>query len=385
MKLHEYQVKRLFARHGIPTPAGRVAASALEAQQIAVELGKPVILKVQVLINGRGKSGGILLAKTPVEAFEVATSLFSLRPKDLPVRKVLVDEVIPISQEIYLGIIIDRSLRLPVLMATAEGGANIEELILDKPEKVFRVLIDPLVGLHEYQVRELAASIDLPRSNWRAFASIAFSLWQIFIETNALMIEINPLVLTPEEKLVALDGKIDLDENAINLHPDLAELRDTDVESPLEAEARKFNMTYLHHAGGDIGVIVNGAGLCMATLDTLHIYDGRPANFMDIGKDPTPSKIYTAFKIVSSNSEISVILFNIFGGLIPCDEIAQGILTAISQKPGLPAVVRLDGVRAAEGCKLLEKSGVTVTASLAEAAARAIALAHGEKNEYFGQ
>lgn len=384
MKLHEYQVKRLFAKHGIPTPIGRVAASAFEAQQIAIELGKPVILKAQVLISGRGKSGGILLAKTPLEAYEVATNLLSLRLKEMPVRKVLVDEIIPISQEIYLGIIIDRSLRLPVLMATAEGGADVEELILQKPEKVFRVPIDPLVGLHDYQVRELAASIDLPRSKWHAFTNIAFSLWHIFLETDALMIEINPLVLTPDEKLVALDGKIDLDENVINLHPDLAELRDLDAESPLTAEARKFSMTYLH-LSGDIGTIANGSGLSMATLDTLHLYDGRPANFMDIGKDPSPAKIKTAFKIVSSNPEISVILMNFYGGLVPCDDIAQGILTAISQKPDMPVVIRLNGARAAEGCKLLERFGITVAASLAEAAAQAINLAHGEKNEYFGQ
>ncbi|TFH34237.1 MAG: ADP-forming succinate--CoA ligase subunit beta, partial [Anaerolineales bacterium] len=282
MKLHEYQSKQIFAAHGIPILQGRVAMSATEARAIAEELGGRVVIKSQVLVGGRGKAGGIRLVHTPEEAEEVATQLLGMKIKGLPVRRVLVDEAVEISTEIYLGITNDRNRRSPVMIISAEGGVEIEEVARTHPEKIQRVWIDPLLGLKEYQARYLAVAAEIPREHWRDFIKIAMGLYEAFTATDATLAEINPLVLTGDDRMIALDGKMVLDDNGLFRHPELSEMRDLDEEPLEEREARKYGLSYVK-LEGDIGCMVNGAGLAMATMDVIHLYGGKPANFLDIG------------------------------------------------------------------------------------------------------
>jgi len=328
MKLHEYQSKQIFARNGIPIPKGRVAATAYEAKQIAEELGGRVVIKSQVLVGGRGKAGGIRLAKSPHEAEELATQILGMEIKGLPVRKVLVDEAASIETEIYLGITNDRAARKPVMMASAAGGVEIEQVARETPEKIIKVHIDPLLGLRDYQARDLAAGIDLPRDHWRAFGQIAHSLWQTYQNNDATLAEINPLVITSDNRLVALDGKMVVDDNALFRHPDLVEMRDLDVEAQAETEARKYGLSFIK-LDGQIGCMVNGAGLAMATMDIIKFFGGEPANFLDIGGGASSEKVSAALKIILSDPNVKVILFNIFGGITRCDEVARGIVAAL--------------------------------------------------------
>jgi len=271
MKIHEYQAKQIFSRYGIPIPRGRVASSADEAKQIAEELGGKVVIKSQVLVGGRGKAGGIRLAKNPSEAEELAAQILSMEIKGLPVRKVLVDEAANIETEIYLGITNDRAARRPVMMASAAGGVEIEEVARVAPEKIIKVHIDPLLGLRDYQARDIAAGIDLPRDYWKSFIAIARGLWKTYLDSDATLAEINPLVITSDMKLIALDGKMVIDDNALFRHPEFAEMRDLDAEAPLETEARKYGLSYIK-LEGDIGCLVNGAGLAMTTMDIIKLY-----------------------------------------------------------------------------------------------------------------
>lgn len=277
MKLHEYQSKQIFAKYLIPIPKGRVAGTALEAKHIAEELSGRVVIKSQVLVGGRGKAGGIRLAKTPDEAEELATSILGMEIKGLPVRKVLVDEAANIEKEIYLGITNDRLERKPVMMSSSEGGVEIEEVARLTPEKIIKAHIDPLLGLRDYQARDIAASIDLPREHWRQFIQIAKGLWQAYADCDATLAEINPLVITNENRLIALDGKMIIDDNALFRHPDLAEMRDLDIEAPSEIEARKYGLSFIK-LDGNIGCMVNGAGLAMTTMDIIKLFGGSPAN-----------------------------------------------------------------------------------------------------------
>jgi len=273
MKLHEYQSKNIFAKYGIPIPKGRVAATSQEAKQIAEELGGRVVVKSQVLVGGRGKAGGIRLAKSPMEAEEVATQILAMEIKGLPVRKVLVDEAAQIETEIYLGITNDRAARKPVLMASAAGGVDIEEVARETPEKIVRVNIDPLLGLKDYQARDIAACIDLPRDLWRSFGSIASGLWNAYLKSDATLAEINPLVITTDNQLIAVDGKMVIDDNALFRHIDIAEMRDLDVEVESEIRARKYGLSFIK-LDGDIGCMVNGAGLAMTTSRIGDDYNG---------------------------------------------------------------------------------------------------------------
>lgn len=376
MKLHEYQSKQIFAKYRIPIPQGRITDNACDARQIAQELGGRAVIKAQVLAGGRGKAGGIRLARTPEEAEALTTQILGMEIKGLPVHKVLVDEAINIGQEIYLAIASDREARAPLMMASSEGGIDIEEVAHVSPEKIVRVHIHPLLGLSSYMVRDLAVGIDLPHQHWRSFIDIAQKLWQVYCEADASLVEINPLVITVDQRMLALDGKIVLDDNALFRHPDLSDLRDLDAESPAETEARKYGLSYVKMKG-EIGCLVNGAGLAMATMDLIKLCGGRPANFLDVGGGASAERVAVALRLILSDPNVRVVLVNIFGGITRCDEVARGILQALSDsnmKP--PMVVRLAGTNAEEGLKLLASSEIQVAETLADAGRRAVALAN---------
>ena len=377
MKLHEYQSKTLFSRYKIPIPRGRVAGTASEARQVAEELGGRVVIKAQVLVGGRGKAGGIRLCRTPEQAEDMATQILAMEIKGLPVRRVLVDEAVDISREIYLAIVNDRSTRRPLMMASGAGGMDIEEVAARSPEKIIKVYIDPLLGLRDYQVRDLAVSIDLPRQSWRSFLEICQGLWRAYQENDATLAEINPLVITEEGRMYALDGKMILDDNALFRHPELAEMRDLDIENPAEVEARKYGVSFIK-LDGQIGCMVNGAGLAMATMDIIKLNGGEPANFLDIGGGASAEKVAAALRVILSDPGVKVVLINIFGGITRCDEVARGILTALKEvKTSVPMVVRLVGTNAAEGQAILADAKMTTADTLVDAAVKAVAIAAG--------
>jgi succinyl-CoA synthetase beta subunit len=378
MKLHEYQSKQIFARYGVPIPKGRVATTAAEARQIAEELGGRAVIKSQVLVGGRGKAGGIRVAKSAKEAEELATQILGMEIKGLPVRKVLVDEAANIGQEIYLGITNDRAARRPVMMASSAGGVEIEEVARTTPEKIIRVHVDPLLGLRDYQTRDVALGIDLPKDYWKQFGEICLALWKAYVDCDATLAEINPLVITKEKTLLALDGKMLLDDNALFRHPDLAEMRDVDEEAPAETEARKYGLSFIK-LDGQIGCMVNGAGLAMTTMDIVKLFGGEPANFLDIGGGAGAEKVAAALRIILSDKNVKAILFNVFGGITRCDEVARGILTALADvKPKIPMVVRLVGTNAEEGRQLLADAKMITAETLADAAKKSVAAAKGK-------
>lgn len=379
MKLHEYQSKQIFSKYGIPIPKGRVAASAYEAKEIAEELRGRVVIKSQVLVGGRGKAGGIRLAKTPEEAESVAAQILAMEIKGLPVRKVLVDEAANIEQEIYFGITNDRAARKPVMMASAAGGVDIEEVARETPDKIIKVHIDPLLGLRDYQARDIAAGIDLPREHWRTFGDIARGLWRAYLENDATLAEINPLVITSENHLIAVDGKMLIDDNALFRHPELAEMRDLDVEAASEIEARKYGLSFIK-LDGNIGCMVNGAGLAMTTMDIIKLFGGEPANFLDIGGGAGADKVAAALRIILADPNVKAVLFNVFGGITRGDEVARGVLAALEEvKTTIPMVVRLVGTNAEEGRRLLAAANMETAETLAEAAKKAVAIAAGQK------
>jgi succinyl-CoA synthetase beta subunit len=377
MKLHEYQSKTIFAKYGIPIPKGRVAATADEAKQIAEELGGRVVIKSQVLVGGRGKAGGVKVARNSDEAAEFAGQILAMTIKGLPVRKVLVDEAAAIDHEIYFAITNDRAAKKPVMIASAAGGVEIEDVAAKTPEKIIKVHIDPLLGLRDYQARDIAASIDLPRELWRDFNKIASGLWQVYLDNDATLAEINPLVITKDKKLVALDGKMMIDDNALFRHMDLAEIRDIDEEAPAETDARRHGLSFIK-LDGNIGCMVNGAGLAMTSMDIVKLFGGEPANFLDIGGGAGAEKVAAAMRIILSDPNVKAVLFNIFGGITRCDEVARGILVAMDEvKPKVPMVVRLVGTNAEEGRKLLENANMITAETLADAAQKSVAAAKG--------
>jgi succinyl-CoA synthetase beta subunit len=347
----------------------------MQAKEIAEELGGRVVIKSQVLVGGRGKAGGIRLANNPQEAEDSATKILGMELKGLPVRKVLVDEAADIKHEIYLGVTNDRAARKPVLMASAAGGVEIEEVARITPEKIIRVHVDPLLGLRDYQARDLAAGIDLPRDQWRAFGQICSGLWRAYLECDATLAEINPLVITGDNRLLAVDGKMVIDDNGLFRHPDLAEMRDLDVEAPAEIEARKYGLTYIK-LDGNIGCMVNGAGLAMATMDIVKHFGGAPANFLDIGGGAGADKVSAALRLILADPHVRAVLFNIFGGITRGDEVARGILAALAEiKTEVPMVIRLVGTNAEEGRQLLADADMITATTLAEAAEKAVAAA----------
>jgi succinyl-CoA synthetase beta subunit len=372
MKLHEYQSKQIFARYGIPIPKGKVATTAEDARNIAIELGGRVVIKSQVLVGGRGKAGGIRVAKDPRDAEDIATQILAMEIKGLPVRKVLVDEAASISKEIYLGITNDRAARKPVMMASSAGGVEIEEVARTSPEKIIKEHIDPLLGFKDYQSRDIAIAIDLPKQHWKLFNQIATGLWHAYQDCDATLAEINPLVITEDNRLIALDGKMLLDDNALFRHSDLSELRDLDIEAPSEIEARKYGLSFIK-LDGNIGCMVNGAGLAMTTMDIIKLFGGEPANFLDIGGGAGSDKVAAAMRIILTDPNVKTVLLNIFGGITRCDEVAHGILFALEEvKPQVPMVVRLVGTNADEGRKLLSEANMITADTLADAAKKAV-------------
>ena len=378
MKLHEYQAKRIFGKYGVPVPQGEVATTPEEARAIAERIGGPVVVKAQVLVGGRGKAGGVKLAKTPEEAEERAREILGMDIKGLTVKKVLIDPAADIQDEIYLGMIIDRARQRVVMMASAEGGVEIEEVAATNPDAIKKVVVDPFLGMKSYQAIGMASALGLEKSQFRPFTKIATGLYNAFINSDAELAEINPLVVQGDGSLLAVDGKMVLDDNGLFRHPDLAEMRDLDEEDPAETKAREAGLSYIK-LDGEIGCMVNGAGLAMATMDIVKHFGGSPANFLDIGGGADAEKVATALEIILSDPNVKAVLVNIFGGITRCDEVAKGLLTAIEEvKPDVPFVIRLVGTNEEEGRALLADANFPTARTLAEAAQMAVAAAKGE-------
>lgn len=381
MKLHEYQSKFRFAEYGIPIPRGKVANTPSEAFEIAKEIDEPVVVKAQVLVGGRGKAGGIKVAQSPEEAEQHATDILNMTIKGLRVGKVLIDPAADIGDEIYLGITLDRAARRPVMMASAAGGVDIEEVAANTPEKIIREWISPYLGLRDYQARSLANGIELPHKLMKSFTQIAKGLYTCYLKSDASLAEINPLVITSGGELLAVDGKMVLDDNALFRHPELAEMRDADEEAPAESQARQAGLSYVK-LDGEIGCMVNGAGLAMATMDMTKLFGGSPANFLDIGGGAQAEKVAIALNIILTDPNVKAILFNIFGGITRCDEVARGILAALEEtKPKLPMIIRLVGTNEQEGRDTLAEANLpnmTTAATLAEAAEKAVEAARSQ-------
>jgi len=373
MRLHEYHSKEIFNNFNIPIPSGRLASTPEEAKRIAEELNGPVVLKAQVLIGGRAKAGGIRLVKSPNEAEEEASKILGKRIKEIAVRRLLVEEAVSFNQEIYIGMTVDRENGDILLIASAEGGVDIEEVARSTPERIVKVGVNPLLGLKDYQARNLAAEIEIPRQLWRSFIKLLKNLYQAYLNLDATLAEINPLVITNENRLIALDGKIILDDSALFRHPELIDKRDISVESHEEIEARKFCLSYIK-LSGNIGCLVNGAGLAMATMDIIQHQGGQPANFLDIGGGASAEKVAAALRIILSDPQVKTVLINIFGGITRCDEVANGIQQTLREiQTDVPFVIRLVGTNEAEGRTILASADLITASTLREAAVKAVA------------
>ncbi len=377
MKLQEFQSKRIFGQYGIPVPAGDVATTPAAAREIAERLGGAVVVKSQVLVGGRGKAGGIKLARTPEEAEQVAGRILGMDIKGLTVKKVLIDPAADIRSEIYLGLILDRARRRVVVMASSAGGIDIEEVAATTPEKIVTVAVDPCLGLREYQARDIALGIGLPKEQMAQFSKICQNLYDCYMGIDASLAEINPLAVLGDGTLKALDGKILLDDSALFRHPDLAAMRDEDEETAEEKEARLNGLSYVK-LDGEIGCMVNGAGLAMATMDIIKLYGGEPANFLDVGGGAKADKVAAALRIILSDPNVKAVMLNIFGGITRGDEVAKGILQALDEvRTEVPMVVRLVGTNAEEGRAILADAQMLTADTLAEAAQKAVAAAQG--------
>ncbi|MCY4539472.1 MAG: ADP-forming succinate--CoA ligase subunit beta [Chloroflexi bacterium] len=362
MKLHEYQSKFLFREFGIPIPEGKVATTADEVQQIAAELGGVVVIKAQVHVGGRGKAGGVKVAKNAAEARACAEQILGMDIKGLRVEKVLVDPGADIEREIYLAITNDRGAGRPLIMTSMDGGMDIEALNRERPDAITREYIDPILGLQGFQVTYIASAMGMPRALWRQFGAILRGLYKCYVQSDAELAEINPLVITGAGDLLAVDGKVIIDDNALFRQPELTADRDASDELDSEREAREAGITYIK-LDGQIGCMVNGAGLAMTTMDMTKLYgdaDGiGPANFLDIGGGATPEQVATALRIILSDSNVKCVLFNIFGGITRCDEVANGILTAYNEvKPDVPMVIRLQGTNAPAGNRIISEAQI---------------------------
>jgi len=379
MKIHEYQAKEIFVAYGIPVPRERVASKPAEAAALARELGMQVVIKAQVLVGGRGKAGGVKKVESPDQVEAVAGSILGMDIKGLKVNKVLVSECVDIKGETYVGIIVDRATRAPVLMASSAGGVEIEEVARTTPEKILKVPIDPAAGLLGFQARNVGMALYGDAKLARAFAGIAQKLYRIFVEKDCSLIEINPLVKLGDGSLLALDAKINFDDNADFRHKEWEEMRDLSAEEPTEVEAKAAGLTYIK-LSGNVGCVVNGAGLAMATMDLIKRYGGEPANFLDVGGSSSPEKMVTAMRIILSDPNVKAILINIFGGITRCDDIATGLLQAQKQADiKVPLIARLTGTNAEKAREILKGSAVTPADTMADAVKKAVALAGGAK------
>jgi len=375
MNLHEYQARAILAAHGLPFPPGDVAASPEAARDIAARLGGSVVVKAQVHAGGRGKAGGVRLARDTAEAGEVAAALLGMRIKELPVRQVLVVRAVSVAAERYIGITLDRAAARPVLIVSPAGGIDIEEVATRAPEQLFRALIDPRYGLLPHQASGLAFRLFADIAHVRAAADLMTRLAVAFEARGAALAELNPVALTADGQLVALDAKLVIDDNELPRHPALATLRDTADEPPAETAARGAGLSFIQ-LDGAVGCCVNGAGLAMATLDLVQLAGGRPANFLDIGGSSNPDKVAAALGILGRDPAVRVILVNIFGGITRCDDVARGIVAATTARPlGVPLVIRLTGTNEAEARALLTAAGFQTEAEMEDAVRRAVALA----------
>jgi succinyl-CoA synthetase beta subunit len=377
VNIHEYQAKEIFRQHGIPIPPGEVATTAERAEALARGYGTTVVVKAQVHAGGRGKAGGVKLAKTPAEARAVAEKILGMQIKGLTVEKVLVTPAADIATEAYVGIIVDRASKRAVFMVSPAGGIDIEEVAVTDPEKIMRLAVDPRYGLQTYEAMQMGFFLYRDVKQARAAAQITRQLYTAFVASGASLAEINPLVTIPDGTVVALDAKMVIDDNEIERRSDLAALRDESAEEPSEVLARNANLTFIK-LDGNVGCVVNGAGLAMATMDLVKYYGGDPANFLDIGGSSNPEKVVNALRIITSDPNVKAILFNIFGGITRTDDVANGIVTATSRNPlKVPIVIRLTGTNEEIALKILEKHGFTAMTDMDEAVKKAVALATG--------
>jgi succinyl-CoA synthetase beta subunit len=390
MKIHEYQGKDVLKRFGVPVPRGRMVEDVESARQAATELGGgTVVVKAQIHAGGRGKGGGVKVVPNPDQAAAAARAMLGMTlvthqtgPDGRRVGRLLIEEGLTISRELYLGLVIDRSRRCPVLMVSPDGGVEIEKVAADTPERIFKAFIDPALGLLPFQARELAFRLGLSGDQIGRAVRLMTAAYQAFMASDASLVEINPLVVTGTGELIALDAKMTFDDNALYRHPDFKALRDLGEEEPLEIEASKYSLNYIK-LDGTIGCMVNGAGLAMATMDIIKLAGGEPANFLDVGGGANAEQIKNAFRILMSDAHVKAVLINIFGGILRCDILAEGLIAAV-QDLGVrvPIVIRMEGTNVEEGRRLLESSGLnfTTAATMGDAADRVVALAQAAQS-----
>jgi succinyl-CoA synthetase beta subunit len=370
MKIHEYQAKAILAEFGVPVPRGRVATTPAEARVISQELGGPVVVKAQIHAGGRGKGGGVKSAQSPDAAERVAGQILGMMlrthqtgPEGQRVRRVLVEEAMAIRQELYLGIVIDRATGLPACMASAAGGMDIEEVARTRPDAISTVRVDPATGLRPFHARTLAFALGLRGEPVKAAAAIIANLYRAFESKDCSLAEINPLVVAADGRILALDAKLTFDDNALFRHPEVQALRDRDEESPLEVEASQYSLNYIK-LDGTVGCMVNGAGLAMATMDIIKLAGGEPANFLDVGGGASAEQIENAFRILISDPSVKAVLINIFGGILRCDRLAEGVIKAVrSLGVTLPIVIRMEGTNVELGQQMLRESGLNFIAA----------------------
>lgn len=382
MKIHEYQAKELFKKYGVPVPKGRVAFTPEEAAEVAETLdGYPVVIKAQIHAGGRGKGGGVKLARSRQEVREMAGQIIGKNlvthqtgPQGQKVRKILVEQGLTIDKELYLSIIPDRAIAKIVIMASEAGGMDIEEVAAAAPQKIIKTSVNPLQGIQSYHCRQIAFGLNLPTAVMKPFIGMLQNLYRLFVDYDGSLVEINPLVITADQNIIALDAKINFDDNALFRHKDILEYRDVDEENPLEVEASKYHLNYIN-LDGNIGNMVNGAGLAMATMDLIKLAGAEPANFLDVGGGASAEMVENGFKIILSDPNVKGILINIFGGILRCDILAEGVVQA-AQKTGInvPVVIRMEGTNIEEGRRILAESGLDlITATDLKDAARKVA------------
>jgi succinyl-CoA synthetase beta subunit len=387
MKIHEYQAKAILARYGVPVPRGEVAFTTQEVNEIARRLGGGIsVVKAQIHAGGRGKAGGVKVVKSADEAEAVARDLigrtlvtYQTGPAGQTVSRLLIEEGLDIDRELYLSLVIDRSTKRPVMMVSAEGGVDIEEVAAKTPEKIHRAYVHPGIGLAPFQAQRLAFALGLKGDQVKKATKMMLALYQAFVATDASLLEINPLIVTKGGDLLALDAKMNFDDNALFRHADIRDLRDLSEEDPLEVEASKYSLNYIR-LDGNIGCMVNGAGLAMATMDIIKLSGGMPANFLDVGGGATAEQIRNAFKILMSDTNVKAVLINIFGGILRCDVLAQGVIAAVQElHVPVPIVIRMKGTNVEEGNRMLAESGLNFTTAdtMGEAADKVVALAGG--------
>jgi succinyl-CoA synthetase beta subunit len=374
MKIHEYQARDLFKKYGIPVPEGVVCHSVEEVEKNVPDHDGLRVIKAQVHVGGRGKAGGVKLAHTKTEAVEKASQILGMDIKGLTVEKVLVADAVDIEKEFYVGLINDRNTKSVTLMVSAEGGVEIEEVARVSPEKIIKLSIDPTLGLMEWQARKVALQLFSDPKQMRQAAAILMKLYRLYIETDSTLAEINPLVLTPDKQVIALDGKMNFDDNALFRQNDILKLRDATEDEKKEIAATEKGLSYIK-LDGNIGCMVNGAGLAMATMDMIKLYGGEPANFLDIGGSSNPEKVVEAMNILLSDSNVNAVMINIFGGITRCDDVAMGLVIALDEiKTDIPIVIRLSGTNAKEGLDIISEYGLPTVSTMSEAAQKAIEL-----------